>query len=158
MSYNLNEALKKQAAEKQHESDQENGSVRLDDLSRVKVLSPGRRVFKRFIRNRLAVCICMLRALRSLFYIHFLFTGQIRFHLRWNSFIFSVYLVAHSLGVVSAVRHAQQTEPRSFRLTSDCTLPVLYHPVKSETIFPHQTILYSQTPGTYAFMLQAFPV
>ena len=44
------------------------------------------------IRNRLAVCICMLRALRSLFYIHFLFTGQIRFHLRWNSFIFPYIL------------------------------------------------------------------
>ena len=97
------------------------------------------------IRNRMSVYICMLRTLRSLFHIHLLFTGQIRFHLHWNSFIISVYLPAHSLGVVSAVRHAQQAELRSFRLTSDCTLSVLYHPIKSETIFPHQTIFDSQT-------------
>ena len=50
-TYNLNEALKKRAA-RQQSGDKK---VTLDDLSRVKVLSPGRRVFKRFIRNRLAV-------------------------------------------------------------------------------------------------------
>ena len=50
--YNLNEALKKRAASAKKESDSE---IRLDDISRVKVLSPGRQVFKRFIRNRLAI-------------------------------------------------------------------------------------------------------
>ena len=50
--YNLNEALKARAARKTAAADQE---MHLDDVSRVKVLSPGRQVFKRFIRNRLAV-------------------------------------------------------------------------------------------------------
>ena len=49
-SYNLNDALKRKAPS-QH-GDQE---MHLDDVARVKVLSPGRQVFKRFIRNRLAV-------------------------------------------------------------------------------------------------------
>ncbi len=35
---------------------QENTPMRLDDEQRVKVLSPGMMVFKRFIRNRLAIC------------------------------------------------------------------------------------------------------
>lgn len=53
-SYNLNEALKaREAAFAGQRKD--DGTVHLDDLSRVKVLSPGRQVFKRFIRNRLAV-------------------------------------------------------------------------------------------------------
>lgn len=51
-SYNLNEVLKQKAAENARKDD---GEVRLDDVTRVKVLSPGRQVFKRFIRNRLAV-------------------------------------------------------------------------------------------------------
>ncbi|MBR6038856.1 MAG: ABC transporter permease [Clostridia bacterium] len=51
-SYNLNETLKARAAS-QVKTD--NGEVKLDDVSRVKVLSPGRKVFKRFIKNRLAV-------------------------------------------------------------------------------------------------------
>ena len=51
-SYNLNEVLKSRAAEK---DGRKNKETALDDISRVKVLSPGRRVFKRFIRNRLAV-------------------------------------------------------------------------------------------------------
>lgn len=50
-SYNLNEALKKKGAP----AKQQKQEVHLDDISRVKVLSPGRQVFKRFIRNRLAV-------------------------------------------------------------------------------------------------------
>ena len=48
----LNEALKKRAAS---QVKKEAGELALDDISRVKVLSPGRQVFKRFIRNRLAV-------------------------------------------------------------------------------------------------------
>ena len=48
----LNEALKAKAAAQEKRTDDE---VHLDDVSRVKVLSPGRQVFKRFIRNRLAV-------------------------------------------------------------------------------------------------------
>lgn len=53
-SYNLNEVLKARKAADQGQR-RDNGEVALDDLSRVKVLSPGRQVFKRFIRNRLAV-------------------------------------------------------------------------------------------------------
>jgi len=52
-SYSLNEVLKERAAQEQHQNHE--GEKTLDDLSRVKVLSPGRKVFKRFIRNRLAV-------------------------------------------------------------------------------------------------------
>ncbi len=48
----LYDALKAKAAQQQK---QEDGEIHLDDVSRVKVLSPGRQVFKRFIRNRLAV-------------------------------------------------------------------------------------------------------
>ena len=53
-SYSLNEVLKERAAQEQQHQDNQ-GEKTLDDLSRVKVLSPGRKVFKRFIRNRLAV-------------------------------------------------------------------------------------------------------
>ena len=52
-SYNLNEELKKR--KKSGQAVSENTELALDDVSRVKVLSPGRKVFKRFIRNRLAV-------------------------------------------------------------------------------------------------------
>lgn len=52
-TYNLNEVLK--AKETQSAGKKDGGEVKLDDVSRVKVLSPGRQVFKRFIRNRLAV-------------------------------------------------------------------------------------------------------
>ncbi|MBQ3373240.1 MAG: hypothetical protein IJG40_08935, partial [Oscillospiraceae bacterium] len=48
----LYEALKAKAAQEEKPQDEE---IHLDDVSRVKVLSPGRQVFKRFIRNRLAV-------------------------------------------------------------------------------------------------------
>ncbi len=51
----LNDALKKRAEEKKNEAAESAGEVKLDDLSRVKVLSPARKVFKRFMRNRLAV-------------------------------------------------------------------------------------------------------
>ena len=56
--YDLNEALKKQKAEQAAagvSNLNEDGEKKLDDVTRVKVLSPGRQVFKRFIRNRLAV-------------------------------------------------------------------------------------------------------
>jgi len=49
----LNEALKARAASQVKET--KSDEIALDDVSRVKVLSPGRQVFKRFIRNRLAV-------------------------------------------------------------------------------------------------------
>lgn len=52
-TYNLNEVLKARAAANGGRKKDE--EVKLDDVSRVKVLSPGRQVFKRFIRNRLAV-------------------------------------------------------------------------------------------------------
>ena len=48
-SYDLNQVLKNRKAT------QNSGTMALDDISRVKVLSPGMQVFKRFIRNRLAV-------------------------------------------------------------------------------------------------------
>lgn len=54
-SYNLNEVLKAKEAAEQNNTPIENEEIHLDDVSRVKVLSPGRQVFKRFIRNRLAV-------------------------------------------------------------------------------------------------------
>lgn len=54
-SYNLNEVLKAKEAAEQNNTSIENEEIHLDDVSRVKVLSPGRQVFKRFIRNRLAV-------------------------------------------------------------------------------------------------------
>ncbi|MBQ3575138.1 MAG: hypothetical protein IJA26_05685, partial [Clostridia bacterium] len=51
-SYNLYKALKAKAASK---TENTSGEVHLDDVSRVKVLSPGRQVMKRFLFNRLAV-------------------------------------------------------------------------------------------------------
>ena len=54
-SYNLNEVLKEQARRKQAQGVNQEEAMKLDDVARVKVLSPGRKVFKRFIRNRLAV-------------------------------------------------------------------------------------------------------
>lgn len=65
-SYNLNEVLKARKASEQGNRN-EDGSVKLDDLSRVKVLSPGRQVFKRFIRNRLAVFGSVMLILMFLF-------------------------------------------------------------------------------------------
>ena len=54
--YNLNEVLKKREREKAGQIDNNaEEPLTLDDVSRVKVLSPGRQVFKRFVRNRLAV-------------------------------------------------------------------------------------------------------
>ena len=62
--YNLNEVLKAKALEEQKKAKADEGKpLALDDVSRVKVLSPGAQVFKRFIRNRLAVfgsCILIL--------------------------------------------------------------------------------------------------
>ena len=56
-TYNLNEVLKQREAKLRAEQAENAGEkeIALDDVSRVKVLSPGRKVFKRFIRNRLAV-------------------------------------------------------------------------------------------------------
>ena len=63
-TYDLNQVLKEREERKAKEAAKKagNGSasskeqeVDLGDVSRVKVLSPGRQVFKRFIRNRLAV-------------------------------------------------------------------------------------------------------
>lgn len=52
--YDLNVVLKEREAAGRG-IDASDGEVHLDDLSRVKVLSPGRQVLKRFLRNRLAV-------------------------------------------------------------------------------------------------------
>ncbi len=54
--YDLNEALKQRAAANAGNTpDDPNAEMKLDDVQRVKVLSPARKVFKRFMRNRLAV-------------------------------------------------------------------------------------------------------
>ena len=54
---NFNEILKKREAEEKArlERAQESGEMKLDDTQRVKVLSPGRLVAKRFWRNKLAI-------------------------------------------------------------------------------------------------------
>ena len=55
---NFNEVLKKQELEEEkslQERQGETGEMTLDDTQRVKVLSPGRLVFNRFIRNKLAI-------------------------------------------------------------------------------------------------------
>lgn len=54
---NFNEALKEREARQQEENARRSGDeeITLDDASRVKVLSPGMLVFKRFIRNKLAI-------------------------------------------------------------------------------------------------------
>ena len=49
--YDLNEVLKARKAAEQGVERNAGGEVALDDLSRVKVLSPGRQFFKRFIRK-----------------------------------------------------------------------------------------------------------
>ena len=54
MNNSLNEALKARAAARAGEK-KSGEEMHLDDVARVKVLSPGRQVFKRFVRNRLAV-------------------------------------------------------------------------------------------------------
>lgn len=51
--YSLNEVLKAKEAKEQKQQD--TGEIKLDDVTRVKVLSPSRQVFKRFVRNRLAI-------------------------------------------------------------------------------------------------------
>lgn len=55
MSKYLYDALLKKKRESSGAEQNNNGEVALDDISRVKVLSPARKVFKRFMRNRLAV-------------------------------------------------------------------------------------------------------
>ena len=54
---NFNEALKQREIREREENAHRSGDegMTLDDAARVKVLSPGRLVFKRFIRNRLAI-------------------------------------------------------------------------------------------------------
>lgn len=52
----LNEALKaKEARERAEQTAHADEGMHLDDVSRVKILSPGRQVTKRFMRNRLAI-------------------------------------------------------------------------------------------------------
>lgn len=51
--YSLNEVLKAKEAKEQKQND--SAEVKLDDVTRVKVLSPTRQVIKRFLRNRLAI-------------------------------------------------------------------------------------------------------
>lgn len=53
--YNLNEALKRKEEREKAERANHDEGIHLDDVTRVKVLSPGRQVIKRFVRNRLAI-------------------------------------------------------------------------------------------------------
>ena len=87
-SYNLNEVLKDKEAAEQNNTPIENEEIHLDDVSRVKVLSPGRQVFKRFIRNRLAVFgsavlifMFVFSFLGPLFYAH----GQTEIFYKYNN-------------------------------------------------------------------------
>ncbi len=65
---NFNEELKNMEAEKRLAGEDGNGgAVRLDDTQRVKVLSPGQLVFKRFIRNKLAIVGTAILAFMFLF-------------------------------------------------------------------------------------------
>ena len=87
-SYNLNEVLKAKEAAEQNNTSIENEEIHLDDVSRVKVLSPGRQVFKRFIRNRLAVFgsvvlifMFVFSFLGPLFYAH----GQTEIFYKYNN-------------------------------------------------------------------------
>lgn len=54
-SYSLNEALKRREASSAQHVHHEGEPLALDDTQRVKVLSPGRLVAKRFFRNKLAI-------------------------------------------------------------------------------------------------------
>ena len=59
--YNLNEALKRKEEREKAERANHDEGIHLDDVTRVKVLSPGRQVVKRFVRNRLAIFgLCVL--------------------------------------------------------------------------------------------------
>ena len=56
MRKDLNQALKEhELAEKSAAASAADGTVSLDDVQRVKVLSPSKLVFKRFVRNKLAI-------------------------------------------------------------------------------------------------------
>ena len=60
----FNELLKEQ--ERLEAKKQDDGHVALDDAKRIKVLSPGQLVFKRFIRNKLAIFgVCVLLFMAS---------------------------------------------------------------------------------------------
>ena len=66
---NFNEALKQRELREREESSRRSGEneMTLDDASRVKVLSPGMLVFKRFIRNKLAIVGTVILAVMFLF-------------------------------------------------------------------------------------------
>ena len=66
---NFNEALKQREAREREESARRSGDneMTLDDAARVKVLSPGMLVFKRFIRNKLAIVGTVILACMFLF-------------------------------------------------------------------------------------------
>ena len=66
---NFNEALKQRELREKEENARRAGDqeMTLDDASRVKVLSPGMLVFKRFIRNKLAIVGSVILILMFLF-------------------------------------------------------------------------------------------
>ena len=51
----FNDVLKEKEARQALEKKNDDGHIALDDAKRIKVLSPGQLVFKRFIRNKLAI-------------------------------------------------------------------------------------------------------
>ena len=57
MTNHINNILKEKEAQeaKRRSESSESAAMKLDDTQRVKVLSPGRLVAKRFLRNKLAI-------------------------------------------------------------------------------------------------------
>ncbi len=68
---NFNEVLKEKEAREGTGRTLRDGEIALDDTQRVKVLSPGRMVFNRFVRNKLAIAGTVILA--SMFLFSFLF-------------------------------------------------------------------------------------
>ena len=55
MSKNFNEVLKKRELEEESKKNESQKEMSLDSTERIKVLSPGQLIFKRFINNKLAI-------------------------------------------------------------------------------------------------------
>ena len=124
MNNSLNEALKAKAAQKKQTTD---GEIHLDDVARVKVLSPGRQVFKRFVRNRLAVFgSCLLIAMFIFSFIGPLFyaygqkqifykysTQNVNYALAKSNTAYNGYVVDESVELARPVVNAMNSNIKS---------------------------------------------
>ena len=124
MNNSLNEALKAKAAQKKQTTDNE---IHLDDVARVKVLSPGRQVFKRFVRNRLAVFgSCLLIAMFIFSFIGPLFyaygqkqifykysTQNVNYALAKSNTAYNGYVVDESVELARPVVNAMNSNIKS---------------------------------------------